>query len=216
MVRPKGRMDRARRAAYRRLCAVAMVPFFDGANREAARVFVHQLIDKQLAIEDERASSPAARAPSCSPGKPSIGRWGSPTCGTVGARTRPRTSSCAGCSRSITSSSGRPSDGSRPRPTRCNGSRRSASTGEPSRTACTGRKADGRSRVTSPSNYRSRSMSRRRRLSTSMRASPPIASCARGAWPTRPSGPRSGRGRSPCTWSPSARAQRQRTAPRPS
>ena len=33
-----------------------------------------------------------------------------------------------------------------------------------------------------------------------------IASCARGAWPTRPSGPRSGRGRSPCTLSPSARA----------
>ena len=28
--------------------------FFDGANREAARVFVRALIEKQLAIEDER------------------------------------------------------------------------------------------------------------------------------------------------------------------
>ena len=37
--------------------------FFDGANREAARVFVHQLIDKQLAVEDERAIFPGgARA----------------------------------------------------------------------------------------------------------------------------------------------------------
>ena len=37
--------------------------FFDGANREAARVFVHQLIDKQLAIEDGRAIFPGgARA----------------------------------------------------------------------------------------------------------------------------------------------------------
>ena len=37
--------------------------FFDGANREAARVFVRQLIDKQLAIEDERAIFPGGRAP---------------------------------------------------------------------------------------------------------------------------------------------------------
>ena len=37
--------------------------FFDGANREAARVFVHQLIEKKLAIEDERAIFPGgARA----------------------------------------------------------------------------------------------------------------------------------------------------------
>ena len=37
--------------------------FFDGANREAARVFVRALIDKQLAIEDERAIFPGgARA----------------------------------------------------------------------------------------------------------------------------------------------------------
>ena len=37
--------------------------FFDGANREAARVFVRSLIDKQLAIEDERAIFPGgARA----------------------------------------------------------------------------------------------------------------------------------------------------------
>ena len=37
--------------------------FFDGANREAARVFVHHLLDKQLAIEDERAIFPGgARA----------------------------------------------------------------------------------------------------------------------------------------------------------
>ena len=41
---------------------------------------------------------------------------------------------CGACSRSITSSSGRPSPGSRPRLTKCNGSRRSASTGAPSRT----------------------------------------------------------------------------------
>ena len=37
--------------------------FFDHANREAARVFVRALIDKQLAIEDERAIFPGgARA----------------------------------------------------------------------------------------------------------------------------------------------------------
>ena len=37
--------------------------FFDGANREAARVFARALIDKQLAIEDERAIFPGgARA----------------------------------------------------------------------------------------------------------------------------------------------------------
>ena len=37
--------------------------FFGGANREAARVFVRALIDKQLAIEDERAIFPGgARA----------------------------------------------------------------------------------------------------------------------------------------------------------
>ena len=37
--------------------------FFDGANREAARVFVRALIDKKLAIEDERAIFPGgARA----------------------------------------------------------------------------------------------------------------------------------------------------------
>ena len=40
-----------------------MVSFFDHANREAARVFVRALIDKQLAIEDERAIFPGgARA----------------------------------------------------------------------------------------------------------------------------------------------------------
>ena len=37
--------------------------FFDGANREAARVFVRHLIEKKLAIEDERAIFPGgARA----------------------------------------------------------------------------------------------------------------------------------------------------------
>ena len=37
--------------------------FFAGANREAARVFVHQLIEKKLAVEDERAIFPGgARA----------------------------------------------------------------------------------------------------------------------------------------------------------
>ena len=37
--------------------------FFDGANREAARVFVRSLLDKQLAIADERAIFPGgARA----------------------------------------------------------------------------------------------------------------------------------------------------------
>ena len=37
--------------------------FFGGANREAARVFVRGLVEKQLAIEDERPIFPAARAP---------------------------------------------------------------------------------------------------------------------------------------------------------
>ena len=70
-------------------------------------------------------SFPAARGPSTSPRKRSTGRWASPTSATAGARRRPRRCSCAGCSRSITSSSGRPSTGSRRRRRRCSGSRRS-------------------------------------------------------------------------------------------
>ena len=43
----------------------------------------------------------------------------------------------------------------------------------------------------------------------------PIASCARGVWPTRPCGPHFGRGLSPCRSPRLARAQRRQTAPRP-
>ena len=58
--------------------------------------------------------------------------------------------------------------------------------------------------------------SRRRRLCTWTPGSPPIASCVRGAWPMRPCGPRSGRGPSPCTSSPSGWAYTRQTGPRPS
>ena len=58
-----------------------------GNNRKPAAALVRALLDKQLAIEDERAIFPGARAPSSSPAKPPIARWESPTCGTVGRRT---------------------------------------------------------------------------------------------------------------------------------
>ena len=44
--------------------------FFGGANREAARVFVRQLIDKKLAMEDERAIFPGGARAVLLTGKP--------------------------------------------------------------------------------------------------------------------------------------------------
>ena len=44
--------------------------FFDGANREAARVFVRALIEKQLAIEDERPIFPGGARAVLLTGKP--------------------------------------------------------------------------------------------------------------------------------------------------
>ena len=44
--------------------------FFDGANREAARVFVHSLIEKKLAIEDQRPIFPGGARAVLLTGKP--------------------------------------------------------------------------------------------------------------------------------------------------
>ena len=66
--------------------------FFGGAHPEQARRFVRALIDKKLATEDERLMLPGGARAVLSPERPAIGRWASPTCGTVARRTRRRKS----------------------------------------------------------------------------------------------------------------------------
>ena len=189
-----------------------------GRRRPKTRPPVRPRAHREAARQRGRAghlSRRRARRPAHRQG-PLSGAWHPRRAPPSRARTPPRTYSCAGCCRSITSSSGRASDGSPPRTTKCSGSRRSASTGAPSRTGCTGRK--GTPQIPRYFAFKlpiAVDEQARRRSCTSMRGRPPIASCARGAWPTRRSGPRSGRGRSPCTSSPSARASRPQTAPRP-
>ena len=60
--------------------------FFGGAHPEQARRFVRALVDKQLAIEDERAIFPGGARAVLLTGKAPIRRLASPTFGTVGRK----------------------------------------------------------------------------------------------------------------------------------
>ena len=76
--------------------------FFNDPHREMVSRFVRALIEKKLASEDQRAIFPGGARAVLLTSKTLYRALGIPDCGTVGARTQPRTYSCAGCCRSIT------------------------------------------------------------------------------------------------------------------
>ena len=67
--------------------------FFDHANREAAPVFVRALLDKQLAIEDERAIFPGGARAVLLTGKALYRALGIPDVRSAGSTRRPIVSS---------------------------------------------------------------------------------------------------------------------------
>ena len=189
--------------------------FFGGANREAARVFVRQLIDKKLAMEDERAIFPGGARAVLLTGKPLYRALDVPDV----RHRRGKDASTQVLMRRLLSLDyliERPTLGWLP-----------TETDKVQRLV-----ALGIDRAVLPyRKYGDGAKGQPRYFALKLpiavddhvgdvcvrgrRAEPPIASCAHGARPTRRSGPHSGRGLSPSMSSPSAWAQRRQTAPRP-